>query len=591
MKRGCMVGVLVVILLGIVAAVWPEMMLFGFFLGPVGLAYFFAFAVLPVIAFYLAIIVVVALVSWPLGRVRWGIGVLAALAVAFGVPWSANQRADRAVAAWTTGDVRPGEPVAVDGPVLVRLEPVFTQGRTHPCGPLCQRLLYSGAAPRVLMLPPDREDQTAPGFFIERRAACPPVPGALPAVAARIAAGDCLVEAPTPVDRASLVYERTRVFDYDGGWRVWPWAQAIRLKRIEVRRGLDPAAERLYRRTAVIAKRLSMPFMVGFGGTHLPEYLTVARRDHVYDAFEEEDGFRRPDERVFGDAVRLSAPKPLDLRATIRAGLTRPGSAKTHAHILMEEYVDSLWPADAPATDEDLALIELAVNDDRMDNFMGLSGVIRMRDQVPPSMVRAMADRLVRTPGVDYVTNEIASAIAALPPGAAAPVRDRLETIARDPMAFPKAGRALSRLADSGPSVLPLLLDVLAVAREVRARPVWNSVPYNTELRIAAEAEGAAIRAVCRLGPVARPAAEDVLWAMLEARLAESVVHNNIDAAIDALLSMGIEPAALKARVGDTESWRDINRRIRSFEKHRRAGRPFCGRVLPPPDETGGGEP
>ncbi|MQX37337.1 DUF308 domain-containing protein [Roseospira navarrensis] len=587
-----MVGLLVVILLGIVAAIWPEMVLLGFALGPLGMAWFAAWGLLPVIAFYVAIILAGALVSWPLGRLRWGIGVLAALAVAFGVPWSANQQTDRAVAAWTAGDVRPGEPVAVDGPVLVRLAPVFTQGRKHPCGPLCQRLLYSGAAPRVLMLPPDREDETAPGFFIERREACPPVPGALPAVAARIAAGDCLVEAPTPVDRATLVYERTRVFDHDDDWRSWPWAQAIRLKRIEIRRGLEPEAERLYRRTAVIAKRLSTPFMIHFGGTSLPEGLAVIRRETANDTFDEEDGFQRPDEQVFGDAVRLSAPEPMDLRATIRAGLPRPGPDKTHAHVLMNEFLDSLWPADAPATDDDLALIELAVNDDRMDNFMGLSEVIHMRDQVPPSLVRAMADRLVRTPGVDYVTPQIADAFVALPPGEAEGARDRLETIARDPMAYPKAGRALSRLADSGPTVLPLLLDVLAVAREVRDRPVERvTVARSLELKVAAEAERGAILAFCRLGPVARPAVEDVLWAMLEARLAEPVVHHNIDAAIDALLSMGIDPAALEARFGASDRWRTVSGRIWSFEKDRRVGRPFCGRVLPPPETAGPGDP
>jgi|GEM_PF-5508380 len=585
-KHGCLIAALVVIALGAIATAMPGVMLFGLALGPLGFPFMVAVGLLPTVALYLSIVLLVALPLRRLGRWRWLVGGTVAVLFGFAVPYLANRQADGLVAVSRAEDLRSGVPVTIDGPVLLR--GVSTRPHQHPCGAFCQRLLYSGVAPRVILPTRGPTDETVQGVFIERRDACPPVQGALPSVAARIALGDCLVEAPAAIDEATLVYERTRAHDYVEGWRTWPLAHVLRLTRVEVRRGPDPDGERLYRRTAVEASLLATPLAIGASGEHLPEYAVVARYRHVYDALDEDDDFRVVHAEIFGDALQLPDVPDVDLTSAIRSGLLNRGSEKTHAHVLMEDRLDALRISREPASDDDLALIELAVSDPRMDDLWGLADVIRRRETVPPSLVRAMGARVAEPPGADDATNAIADAVAALPPGAAAPIRADLERIARDPESHIHAGPALSRLADSGPGVIPLLLDVLKQSVEASARDFGDQLErwqVNRILKTYREAGRAALYGLCRLGPGARRV-EDTVLAVAARGVARDAFSDIEQAAVDALLSMGITRETLKARFGDTPTWRDINRAILSFERDRRAGRPFCGRVLPPAVEA-----
>lgn len=150
------------------------------------------------------------------------------------------------------------------------------------CETLCQRLLYNGAAQRVIVAFSDAHPATAGGeqgraFGIERREECPePLladkeivwPGDIRAirsvlgrVQARVAAGECLIHEPADVREAGLTISFREIKPepsrFEGSWKLWK--DTIGVNRLEI---IQADGQVLFRRTEVKARPLYAPLLL-----------------------------------------------------------------------------------------------------------------------------------------------------------------------------------------------------------------------------------------------------------------------------------------------------------------------------------------
>jgi hypothetical protein len=476
--------------------------------------------------------------------------IIVVLTVMFGLPASVNLFARAHIQFLLWNDIDLDAPITVDQTVAVLRDGEARKDTSHTCAELCQRLLFSGAAETVITAtPPNGTGQEPPrpavAYRIERRPVCPEVPDALPTVQARVALGDCLIGTPSTLEHASLRFVDRHLPTFGDMWRILAHGEPlVDAWRVEVSRRQDGEWDRLFRRTIIQARFLQAPFFLNAGIPHPFPIGSASKR--INWSF---PGARpRILDTVFGEAIDLPDPPPFDLRAVVRRGLESDVSEPTEGHRLFGEYLRDLRTDSGPPTQTDVAVVERAVRDPRVASFPRFGAVIARLEEVPPGLVEALGARLVATPDKRFLTDQIARAIVALPPGAASPIIPDLLAVVHDPATHYWAGDALERLADGDPAVA---VEVFRSVLEARQRRPGEAKPprHRSKLSDIPSIMTATLRGLCRLGPEGRPLADLVLSA-----LRRSASSGGVDRLrLHALVAMGRADSALDVYAGTSE--------------------------------------
>jgi hypothetical protein len=190
-------------------------------------------------------------------------------------PWL-NQAAELEVAALRSKDTEPSLPLAL-APVVAIVVPDGHDSRDHLyCETLCQRLLYNGAATRMILTdapPPGRSSRLAPTAYwigksdtfpeplLSRREIVWPGDVRQPRgedprsqVRARIAAGECLMHGAAKVGEAGATIAYRTIKVGNSMFRA-PWSLALDT--------VEASGRVLYRRTEVKAAPLVTPLQIG----------------------------------------------------------------------------------------------------------------------------------------------------------------------------------------------------------------------------------------------------------------------------------------------------------------------------------------
>ena len=200
---------------------------------------------------------------------------------AFKIPAMINAPREQEMVQLQASDVQPTSIIKLPATVAIELPAAshsdFRRGELRPtCEALCLRLLYNGAASRVIAMarfPDGRVDQA--GFRIERRDQCPDPElrphlirwpgegnngpyGIAGNVQARIAAGECLVRDAGRIEEADVIISLGYVKLGDrfvaSQWN--PWFDFTNAERLEI---VEAGGRVLYRYTQVQSALLDAP--------------------------------------------------------------------------------------------------------------------------------------------------------------------------------------------------------------------------------------------------------------------------------------------------------------------------------------------
>lgn len=205
-----------IVTLGILSAIVllvPELVVFSIIIPPL----FFLLSLLPALYFYGLLFAGTSNAFAARGNLRWVIATGIVIVTAFGIPLAYNQTLHHQVDAILAEDINIDAPLSFETISLVLHNPAFPSG----CDTLCQKLLYNGKAKTVIVrrIFPQRKKRTKrqpqdTAFHVEKRENCS-VKGKeymLKNVSLRIAAGECLIGEPAPLNNPKLfmnIYLRT----------------------------------------------------------------------------------------------------------------------------------------------------------------------------------------------------------------------------------------------------------------------------------------------------------------------------------------------------------------------------------------------
>lgn len=502
-----------------------------------------------------------------------------AVAALAGVAGYCNALLDRRGDELLSGDVDTLEkPLRADAIGLAGLDHVvWSKGQTR-CDELCQRLLLSGAATRVLV-PERRSDghewdaeTPAVAFRLEERAECPvvqipgrrsrrPVDDAKPDEAMRlaIASGRCLIEeAGTMADaEAVVVTGRAHRGAREAGAGLSLTADTVTVDRAAVHLRENGNFVERYRWTGLTVLRhppIPIPTLVGGTELHMhPGFVRSKQRRNVRE-FAPEDGV---------DAIRfardelgldVAVPGAASSRASVIArGLDETGPLRPATRQVIEDLFESFVLT--KQIDEPTRLLAFrALADPRVPAPRNTSALARAcagaGDAVHTELAAILFGKLMATdPALreDHPTylgwpaTYLANAIEALPPAAVLAHRRELEAIARDPSRRRRAHRALPQLAafgsDAVPTMLYLVDEGLALknaddSKNSRDREEWQTVFRS------------GLAGLCRLGPDASAALPPLL-----ARLRDGVLparESSHDLVFQTLARLGADPEDLQ---------------------------------------------
>lgn len=518
--------------------------------------------------------------------------VLASLAVAVavlaGFAAFCNSLVDRRADSFLAGDVD-----AIERPLHARAiglagRDVFVWNRHQTrCAELCQRLLLSGAAERVLV-PATRPDEVewsagtpAFSFRLEARGSCPTVqlPGRLSdrtvddakpdeAVRLVIAGGRCLVEEPATMGDADAVVTAGRVQRGAGDAGLSPMADTVTVDRATVHVRQDGGLVERFRWTGVtVGRHPFVPVPTLIGGAELrmdPGFWRdrVTRNPRGFATTEGVDAVRfARDELGLDVSVPAMAASRNDVvaRALDAQG---PVSAATKQVIedLFESFVQVRGIDEATRRVAFRALADPRVPAPRSTHFL-VSACAREDAAVNVELADILFRRLMTTdpalldddPGYrGHPASYLANAIALLPPIAVRSHRRELEEIARDSARRRCASRALSQLAAFGPDAVPALLHLVDTGcalkasddggrpRERDEREDWRNV-YRTGLA-----------GLCRVGPAATAALPPLLERLREGSL--PIDGANRALALSTLVRLGADPETLRGKLASDPS-------------------------------------
>ena len=516
--------------------------------------------------------------------------------------WHWTIRAGAVVAAWTAFAVLPpllynapgkrlrAELVSADlsfsgAPVKGGTVAILTPDRKFnlqkdavACDAICLRLLYNGAAQRVIREDWVPSDLAVPlrSFRIERRDTCPPraqiddasMPGERavftdrPAdrIRARIAAGECLIEEATGLSQADAVLTEWNLRSRKGSSYASPWdlkLDTVAARRIEVGlRGGASMTVRL-RKTEVASELLFIPFIVGpISGSGMSMTVGFFRWPITENRFTMEEVAAG----VFGDGLKMperpsSGPNEIQ---TLIAALRNPDLPADSPQLKLADQVLKQIAFQKSAGPDDFEAVRLMIDDRRITDFFNLAGAVAKLGPEAAGLAGPLLDRLMAAPlpqGRDIVQTT-SRAIYRLPAGALLPVQDKLETLTQTPTRRGTAYLASSRLSDEGAAAVPKLLALMD------ARNSFDKLlSYDDERDVLT----GALIGLCRLGTNAVAAHEP-----LAAFIREQPLHDpRRRLAVEALVRSGGKDLALDAARGQAERMKVVEREIQQAENPR----------------------
>jgi hypothetical protein len=274
--------------LAAIAVAAPTLVMIGFFAG-----------ILPGIVLFAAPSVFLYALAWYLVRTgiliagtaarfdsgRWWFKVQAGttaipilIAAVFVPPRMINASVDRLVEEFQSEDQ--GTPQLISFPPMVAVSLPRSSDKQPACDTLCQRLLYNGAATKIVMADSESPSKRSPvAYWIERREICPaPVLASrdivwpndhlfrakrIPrtGVRGRTAAGECLIDGPGRIEDASLLISYRHIKKGVSALG-HPWSMTldtISANRLEVSNAVGDV---LLRRTEVTSEPLLMPLLI-----------------------------------------------------------------------------------------------------------------------------------------------------------------------------------------------------------------------------------------------------------------------------------------------------------------------------------------
>lgn len=532
-----------------------------------------------------------------------------ALAVLAIPPFVINAGLDRRAADLVAADI-PTPPGRLDGATIaLRLASHggFLREETR-CDDLCQRMLLSGAARRVLMVtgadvskPPDAA-MPAISFRLETRPTCPIVhlrggvhdvtpaperPAVDPSHRMRlaIAEGRCLIEETAALGEADSIVSFGPVAQGKTAFAAGfdPFADTVRASRLEVFRKGSGGFEATYRRTYVRVERLAPILVPSYvGGTGLDLRSGFVRLSAGA-------GASRPAETppdvatavTTGLGSTLKLPDVVEGKAAVDVLATalsqdRPvdGTVQDIARDLFEGFVRQPGTVDEATRQRATRVL----SDLRFPvNRHAWALVKATRDPAAQvELARILFQRLRTTDPrlrdsdpsyLGYPAAYIGTAIAALPASAIRAHRGDLEWLARQRDLRVPAWPALKQLHVFGPDAVPTLLflidDALAVAPKAGTRFSGEAWQHPTL---------AGLMGLCLAGADAHMAAKPLLDRAIRAQLPTFGSYRQL--LVRTLVATGADPDAIWSAIagGDAKERRDTF--DRDIERFRR--RPDC---------------
>lgn len=539
--------------LALVSLASPTLIVLGLFLGIVPGA--ILWASIPVFCYSL-LAITVRNATFMLGRpTSWGLVAAAIATIAVLPPAIMNFATERAAGALTAGD----RPLA--GPLpkirtLAYLGPHQPwRGRAPDCEDTCQRLLFNGSVEAVIAGAASLGDDgfkfpdNVALYRVERRPACPPVALSSPnklldSVQSRIGAGECIVREQAKLELADVVVAHAS--KSSGDRRTKTDDRVENLQRVALYTRTPQGLEEKFRRTSVTYMRVMIPFLYGyFSPRQLFPDLGIASARVEADKFDIA--------KVFADDFKLDVAAPADLtpqqdRELLLAAIAdkaRPASDPVFSlsdKILRQITAQS---ADKPG---DVALIGSIVGDARVSNLWQLHHTVWKLGADASGLAGAFLGRIMMSDatsdsGIEQI-KAVSYAVSVLPDGALVPVADKLKALAEDETRRAPAYRAITRLADGGKEMAPLLTDLLRSSWGAKNGPGnWN----------AADLQVGALIGLCRLGKDASSAAPALV-----------ALFNGSEADRD---NLGPRGALLIRTLNQMGAWPQVRSELKASEK------------------------
>jgi hypothetical protein len=501
--------------------------------------------------------------------------------VACAIPLRYNQPTNRLTTELVSTDL-PLSGAPVHGGTIAILtpdrEPKPPSGVSE-CDGICLRLLYNGAAERVIrndLVRTQNPDKPVQAFRIEKRQTCPPVklqqefywPGETVdlsdpisnRIAARIAAGDCLIAEPAAMSEADIILSDWTIRKAKGTGFSNPWQldlDTVSARRIELSRRMPAGMQTLYRQTEVKSEPLLLPFAIGpVFGNGLNVTNGFIRREATLNGFD----FQQQARLIFGDGVKVPdrGIDPAQETQLLIAALRNPDLPAGDPHLALADPVLRRIAFRGPTDPNDLLATRLIIGDPRVTSFFHLAEAVRKLGPDAATLAGPLLDRLMAAPlpqGRDTV-QVTSRAIFNLPPGALLPVSDKLEALTQTPTRRGTAYLASSRLSDEGAAAVPKLVALMDARKSFAKLP-----PYDDERNILI----GALTGLCRLGPDAAAARQPLAEFIREetARNPNSALRR---LAVEALLRSGGVQLAHEIIGDNADLQKQLERQIKLVE-------------------------
>jgi hypothetical protein len=485
------------------------------------------------------------------GPVAVAASIAGALLLLAGMAGFANSRLDRSAEEYLEGDLDTLEkPLRARSIGLVDLDGFgWSKGETR-CDELCQRLLLSGAAERVLVADRKRGDDgwsaetPAFAFHFEPRASCPPVhlasrrsaqsidgADADAAMHLAVASGRCLIEANATLADSDFVITTGDVHRgaSESGAGLSLLADTVTATRATAHvREHGNFVER-YRWTGVRVLRhpmIPVPTLVGGYQLNMWPGFLRSEVDHNEREFARHgmDSLRFVRDEL-GLDVAVAAASPA---AVIASGLDAPGPLQPALQQLIEDFFAPL--DNRKAIDEATRRLAFrALADPRVTAPRETWALVRACEKSGDAVNAELAGILFRrimTTDPDLRENHptylgwpvqyLASAIRLLPRNAVLAHRRELEEIARDPARRRRAWPALERLPEFGADAVPTLLFLVDEGAALRNASKTVKRPDSEDWQAAYRS---GLVGLCRLGDQASAALEPMTKRLREGAL------------------------------------------------------------------------
>jgi hypothetical protein len=475
----------------------------------------------------------------------------------------------------------------------------WSRGETR-CDHLCQRLLLSGAAERVLVAelrPRDNSwsaETPAFAFRIEPRATCPPIhlvergrepgdddrPEEVMRVA--VASGRCLIEERATLAEADAIIAtgpvHTGANEVSAGLTLAADTLMVHRASVHVReRGI--LVER-YRWTGVRMFRhppIPIPSLVG--GAELRMHPGFIRVKALRNEREPSQVEVQP-VRFARDELGLDVSVPVVSREAVIAGGLEAATVQPAIQQLIEDFFKSLDERRIDEATRKLAFRVLA--DPRVTAPRETWALVRACDKsgdaVNTELALILFRRIMTTDPalredhpsyLGYPVGYLANAIRLLPPESVRAHRRELEEIARDPARRRRAFAALAHLPVFGAGVVPTLLflvdEGIALRSAQQSRKSYELEDWQPVYR-------SGLAGLCRLGSEAEAALAPMTARLREGALSDS--RSSGDLLLATMVRLGADPELLRATLARDKSADDLAIFERDLERAR--SRPEC---------------